>query len=180
MMRGLRVLIAGLAAICLSVPSAVADEGAGFYVWQSEDGVIHITDTAPKSDDKGKVYLLPHDQEDTRTIAIPSRPTPPPTSGQPGVHPDHRLGETDLEGKDEAWWRARKQLLLQKRRQYQAIYDSYAQRLRKGDLEEAQLRRMIKKKLKVYREKIAEMDRALVNLVDEARRAGAMPGWIRD
>jgi hypothetical protein len=151
---------------------------AGFYKWVDKDGKENYTNELSKVPEEYRDQTVTVEPRDDR-VSIGGRPTAPPTSGAAGAHKDQN-------GKGEQYWRMKAEGL---RRQLADLQDEYAIVLKQEQEREEKLKAQgkplkkattNKKKLQLEK-KIAQVKRRLdVELPEDARKAGAYPGWIRE
>ena len=150
-------------------------------VWTDKDLIeirkkrVNITEVPPEPDEKDKK------KKEKTKIANP-----------PDLVIDKSKGEKPDPKKTEKYWRGRKKALVDKiNSNEQALKDMQAKlfqlqnQLNGTDIysERARLINEIeetKKNLQNYKMGLERMKRELEDLYDEARRAGALPGWMRD
>lgn len=186
-------------ALFLAVPAS-----ADIYRWVDDKGVENFADgewkVPEKYRQKSRVIREP------KAIPLPAeRPTPAETEGSSGEKPrvepakdkgtvekeKAASGPVDSQGHDEAWWRERVDTLKKKKVELEkelasveaklGVYGQHAVRLGQGATPEQQQDYV---KMAVRRDEIkkelADVDYQLTNgLADEARKAGAPPGWLR-
>lgn len=147
-----------------------------YYQWTDDAGVVHLTDNPSK--------ISPRDRERVREITVPDAPpsteAQPSAAPQPPRPPSAPTEDVDFEGHDQQWWRQHlqdwrgrkataEQHLAEARNRYNRLYFNH-QPL--GD---------IRQEIERYEEDIREADRMLNDVIpDEARKAGAPPGWLRE
>ena len=136
---------------------------------------LNITEVSPEPDEKDKK------KKEKKKITNP-----------PDLVIDKSKGEKPDPKKTEKYWRERKQALVDKiKANEQAIKDMQAKlfqlqnQLNGTDIVSDRLRfeqeiRDTYNKLENYKKGLERMKQELEDLKDEARRAGALPGWVRD
>ncbi len=161
----------------LSASSALAD----FYRWVDRDGNEFFTND-PKQ--------IPAEYRDSAAAVKPgeSRVTVAEKQAGPGRSPAPVSEHKDKYGKGEEYWRRKAENYRLKLRQQQGEYDLVMKQLDDRDQNPKKLTgkkkknnaSLEKKKLKLEKE-IAESRRMLeVDLPEQARKADAYPGWIRE
>jgi len=154
---------------------------AGFYSWVDKDGKEFYTNDLEKVPQEYRAQAKPVEVRDDR-VSVENRPVSPAKVSAAGV--EHK----DKYGRGEDYWRKRATNMRMKLRDLQDEYDSMLKQERD---EEGQPKKFgsKKKKSRTSREKkktklekdIAKAKRMLeVDLPEEARRADAYPGWIRE
>lgn len=148
---------------------------AGFYKWVDKDGKENYTNELSKVPEEYRDQMVTVEPRDDR-VSIGGTP---PASGAVGEHRDQN-------GKGEHYWRMKAEGL---RRQLADLQDEYAIVLKQEQEREEKLKaqgkpqkKMTTNKKKLQLEKkIAQVKRRLeVELPEDARKAGAYPGWIRE
>ncbi|MBI3812031.1 MAG: DUF4124 domain-containing protein [Nitrospirae bacterium] len=173
------------------VPDAMA---AGVvFQWTDADGGIHFTD------DPGKI---PKDFRDTaQEIRRPDEPKDPPSanpesesqpetqkkpaskSARPSISPSEAV---DSHGHNREWWQQRIQNWQAKKADAQAKLADAQERLglerfREPMPDSMQRKQGITDEISTYEKQIREADIMLtVDLPEEARKANAPPGWLRE
>lgn len=161
-----------LVCVLLSVP---ASAGAEFYRYVDRNGIEFYTNDRKQ---------VPREYQDSATVVTPDQErisvgkTPPRTAG-PGR--EHR----DKYGRGEEYWRRKAENLRLKLRDQQEEYEVVLRRLdeqeqKAGGGRKKSASSLEKKRQKLERE-MSRTRRALeVDLPEEARRADAYPGWLRE
>jgi hypothetical protein len=164
------------------VPDAI---GAGVtYQWTDADGVVHF------ADDPGKI---PENFRDTaKEIHHPDEPKSPPLphpesesppETKPRVSPSEPL---DALGHNREWWQGRVQIWQTRKADAQAkLADAQdrlgRERFLKSTPDTSQRIQEISDEITEYEEQIREAEKMLtVDLPEEARKAHAPPGWLRE
>lgn len=164
--------VLGLVIALASAPCAVAGV---FYQWTDEDGGVHLTDDLSKipKNYRDAVREIPVPDEVIKPEAAPSRP---PDSAAPSQSSE----DLDFQGHNRQWWRQRlqewrgrkasaEQSLAEARDRFNLRYFNH-QPL--GD---------VRQEIEQYETDIREADRMLNDVIpEEARTAGAPPGWLRE
>lgn len=154
---------------------------AGFYRWVDRDGKEFYTNELEKVPQEYRAQARPVEVRDDR-VSVENKPVSQAKVSGAGV--EHK----DKYGRGEEYWRKRATNMRLKLRDLQDEYDSILKQERN---EEEQPKKLGSKKKKTgsSREKkktklekdIAKAKRLLeVDLPEEARRADAYPGWIRE
>ncbi len=149
---------------------------AVYYEWTDDAGVVHLTDNLAE---------LPLRYRDrVRELPVPDQPPSrddqPSAVPQPPSPPSAPTADVDFRGHDRQWWRqylqdwrgrkaTAEQSLAEARDRYNRLYSSH-QSL--GD---------VRREIEQYETDLREADRMLNDVIpDEARKAGAPPGWLRE
>lgn len=159
-----------------------ASRGA-VYQWLDEQGNVGFTDDPEKIPEKYR-------QSATRLDGT-STPQKPNTNITPTVPPSTDATENaavlDNQGHDEQWWQARvqelhrrKKALLAEKERLTANMDPLG-KLGLGSVEANQQAKEMKERLEQIDSEIAGIEYDLtVLLPEEARKANAPPGWLRE
>jgi hypothetical protein len=167
--------VAGLWGLSLPVDAAM-------FQWTAPDGVIGMTDDPGRIPEAyrstAKPYQTPKGDGSTLQRFSPdasSSATAPPA------------GEVDQNGHDRAWWQERVRSLNGERAAVQQERERVEQRLNKvfyfgrDTPQEQQEQAVLRKELETMDQDLARIDQRLTGgLPDEARQAGAPPGWLRE
>lgn len=167
------------ALILAGAPCAVAGV---FYQWSDDDGVVHLTDDPAK---------IPKDfRDEAQEIRLPdepSRPEPPPArTPESPAETGKPAGDVDLQGHDRPWWERRMQEWRNRKAEAEGKLVDARARLRRerfldSNVGSYQRQQEILDEISAYEKQISEADRMLTNeLPEDARRAGAPPGWLRE
>lgn len=160
------------------------DVHAGFYKWVDGDGKEYYTNDPahiPQQYRNDAVAVETHD--DRVSIGNKTRPATGAATSSTAVK-EHK----DKHGRGEEYWRKKAANLRLKLRDQQDDYSLLLKQLEVEDQNPKKLHRkkkesrssLEKKKMKLEKD-MAKTRRALeVDLPDEARRADAYPGWIRE
>lgn len=171
-MRAFLLCLCAAAAVVLSAEPA----RAGFYKWVDSEGRENYTNELSKVPEEYRDRAVTVEPRDDR-VSIGGTPTP--ASGPAGAHRDRN-------GKGEEYWRNKAEGL---RRQLADLQDEYDIVVKQEQEREERLKAQGKPQKKAttnkkriqLEKKIAQVRRRLeVELPDDARRAGAYPGWIRE
>ncbi len=122
----------------------------------------------------------------------PTQPAPSAPPAAPATAPATSYHPTDLEGHDEGYWHQKAQAARDRvttAREAAAAADAEAKK-QENDFyswDDGQYRDNVikpawdraKEALETARKELADAEEALKNLEDDARKAGALPGWIR-
>ncbi|MFA5074074.1 MAG: hypothetical protein WC539_09305 [Nitrospirota bacterium] len=151
---------------------------ANFYRYQDRDGREFFTND---------IKQIPPEYQKTASVVQPDE-----NRVTTGEHPSRKKSTTmvkehkDRQGKGEEYWRKKASKLRQKLRDQQDEYHLVLKQLENQDqsgsnyVKKKSRTSLEKKKLKLEKD-IAQTRRKLdVDLVEEARRADAYPGWIRE
>ena len=167
-------------AVCVfffAAPLAHAD----FYRWVDKDGKEFFTNELEKVPQEYRNSVTTVQPDESR-VSVGEKPVAPGKSK--AVSGEHK----DKYGRGEEYWRKRAANLRLKLRDQQDEYDLVLKQLDDQDRKPKKLNgkknkshsSLEKKKMKLEKE-IARTRRLLeVDLVEEARRADAYPGWLRE
>lgn len=193
--------IFGLALVVMVAVSGGAIAAGGVYQWTDEKGVVHFTDDPgkiPKKFHHSVQELRPPDKEEEKApkgipseeegIESESRPASPPKAESESNRRPQALPSdpVDFHGHNQEWWRQRVQEWQQKKTDAQARLVDAQERLGQERFLNATTGNMkriqdISAEVSKYEEEVREAERMLTDgLPDEARRAQAPPGWLRD
>lgn len=187
-----RIILFVLSSLMLSMP-AYAD----VYRWVDENGVENFTDSEwnvpAKYRQKATVI---REKKVAPPAEVPSM-SPGKALSEPGKGQDELMedvspkGPMDNEGHDEAWWRARVDTLKKKKAELEKELAGIEEKLGSyGRQAVAKARGATPEQQQDYidmavkrdeiKKQLADIDYQLeVGLPDEARKAGALPGWLR-
>jgi hypothetical protein len=169
-----------LVAVLMSV-LASSEARAEFYKWVDRDGREFITNEKEKIPAEYRGSAKPVDVRDDR-VSVEKKPAV--DRSRPASAQEHK----DKYGRGEQYWRKRAENL---RRQLRDQQDEYDLIVRQGKADEGTLKKnassakksqssQAKKQAKIE-QKIAKLRRELeVDLPEEARKADAYPGWLRE
>ena len=174
----LRVVCILLTALVLTPVGHVL---AGVFSYTDAAGNVHFVDSEEK--------IPPEYRARKKNVKLPARPAPAaadpldvePESAPDAEEPAQTKVERDRDGHDEQWWRRRKEKLESRKRRIEAelakLEDAAPINVRgfytrKALYERGQKKERLKKEL-------AEVEAQVAALREEARRAGAPPGWLR-
>ena len=156
--------------------------GAEFYRWVDREGLEHYTNTPAKAPPQYRDRLEPVGITD-RKVNVGDETTVPAERSSAAIE-EHR----DNYGRGEAWWRKKASTL---RVQLKDLQGDYRQ-LEKQEQEWHDTQKFVigakKKKTSPYLKKMASLEKKItkvrrrleVDLPEEARKADAYPGWIRE
>ncbi len=156
--------------------------GAEFYRWVDQEGQEHYTNTPAKAPPQYRDRLEPVGITE-RNVNTGNEPTAPPERSSVAIE-EHR----DNYGRGEAWWRRKASTLRVKLKDLQVDY----RQLEKQEQEWQHTQKFVisakKKKPSPYLKKMAGLEKKMtkvrrkleVDLPEEARKANAYPGWIRE
>ncbi|MFY9269544.1 MAG: DUF4124 domain-containing protein [Candidatus Manganitrophaceae bacterium] len=156
---------------------------AAYYQWKDDGGVVHLTNDPAGIPEKyrGRAKEVPFPD---RTV-----PQEPPSSSGTAASqevPPSR-NEVDSQGHDRAWWQARVKEWKGKKEEAEQNLSDAKGRLNKllaltsPTLARRQKETEIREEIKKYEEALQEANQMLnERLPEEARKGGALPGWLRD
>jgi hypothetical protein len=167
-------------AVCFLLLSAAAVR-ADFYRWEDKDGHEFFTND-PKQipqEYRGRATVI---KPDERRVSVAEKPLP--AGGRAAAAPDHR----DKYGHGEGYWHKKAADLRSKLRKQQDEYDlvlkqigEQNQKPKKVTAKKKTSATSLEKKKQKLETDIAHTRRMLeVDLPEEARRADAYPGWLRE
>lgn len=183
-------------------PGAIA--AGGVYQWTDGNGAVHFTDDPgkiPKKFHNSVRELRPPDQEEENAPkGVPSEedmeavaPVEAPPAVSPKPAPESESSSlvapseaVDFNGHNREWWRQRVQEWQAKKTDAQAKLADAQERLGKERFLNATTGNMkriqdISAEVSKYERELKEAESMLTDgLPDEARRAQAPPGWLRD
>lgn len=193
--------IAGLALAAVMTCADVAIAAGGVYQWTDGKGVVHFTDDPgkiPKKFHHTVLELRPPEKENGPKTApseneeegdqseSASRPESPSQSESSVKSPPVPSEAVDGQGHTREWWRERVQEWEKRRTDAQANLADAQARLgherflnaTTGNMERIQ---DISAEVSKYEAEVREAEDMLTDgLPDEARKAQAPPGWLRD
>lgn len=168
-----------IVAAFIFLPCAVRAE---VFSYTDEAGNVHFVGSEAR--------IPPEYRNKTKAVELPARPAqvPKETSepdGEPDAADQSRQGRSSLErdndGHDEQWWRRRMEKLERKKAKIEKALDQLEAEgpihvrgfyTRKAAHERAQRQEKLEAEL-------ARVNEQMAALKEEARRAGAPPGWLR-
>jgi hypothetical protein len=169
----------------------VGPAAAAMYQWTTPDGVIGLTDDPGRIPDQYRSTAKPYQAPEiepplNRPAAKTVTPAPSPSmTARESVAPP--AAEVDQHGHDRAWWLARVQALTDQRAGLVDEQNTVEQKFNqlhyfgRETPEELSLQQTLRQELDDLTTRIAKIDQQLTSgLPDEARRAGAPPGWLRN
>ncbi|MHB8846217.1 MAG: hypothetical protein ACYC7L_15905 [Nitrospirota bacterium] len=170
-----------VAAAVLMAVLASTEARAEFYKWVDRDGREFITNEKEKIPAEYRGSAKPVEVRDDRVSV--GRKQAVDRNG-PAAAPDHK----DRYGRGEQYWRKRAENLRRQLREQEDDLDLLARQekddegsLRKSAASAKKARSARAKKRAVIERKIAKLKRELdVDLPEEARKADAYPGWLRE
>lgn len=154
---------------------------AQFYRWVDNDGKEFFTND-PKQIPQQYQSSATEMKTDDRRVSVADKPIAPPRPS--GFAGEHR----DKNGRGEEYWHRKAENLRLKLREKQDEYDLVAKQINDQDQKPNRLNgkkkksnsNLEKKKMKLEKE-MAQTRRMLeLDLPEEARKADAYPGWIRE
>ncbi len=168
--------------VMLAVAVTAAQARAEFYQWTDGDGRQFYTNEKEKIPSEYRHTAKPVEVRDDR-VTTEQRPAGGPA---PAVKTqEHR----DRDGRGEAYWRKRAENLRRQIREQQGEYDLIVKQERDDEDRPKQKSAKSRKKAQSTRDKkkakiekkIARLQHELdVELPEEARKADAYPGWVRE
>lgn len=172
-----KYLTVGLLLLAFGLPSPI---WAQIYRWEDERGVVHMTDDPRKipEKDRGRVEVIP--LPESKEGAVPS---PPLAEAPEAMAPS---GQADAQGHDRAWWQGQMKKWREKKSEAERQLAEAKGRLNRilmsfPSIARRQKEAEIREEIKEYEEQIQEAARMLSEVLpEEARKAGAPPGWLRE
>ena len=184
----LRGVVRLATAVALVAGPIVGPAAATVYQWTTPEGVIGLTDDPGRIPDRyratakpyGTVTTPPSSKQAPAPAAKPQPSTANTTAAEPTPPVDH-------DGHDRAWWQDRVQELKDQRadlvrqreeaeKKFNEIH--YFGRQTYGEL---QLAQTLRQQADDLAKQISALDQQLTSgLAEEARKAGAPIGWVRD
>ena len=166
-----------VAATCILL-FAASPVRADFYRYVDRDGKEFFTNDVKQVPPQYRSSAMPLKTDDSR-VSIGDKPAA--TGKATGAVKEHK----DKNGKGERYWRGRADKLRMKLRDQQDDYDLVLKQL--DDPEQKTIggkkksrAGLIKKKHKIEKDMAKTRRKLEVDLPEEARRADAYPGWIRE
>jgi hypothetical protein len=159
-------------------------QAAAVFQWTDEQGNVGFTDDPDSIPEK---YRQNAEQLDSKPV-----PKKPKTNITPALPPDTDPTGTppmdvDDDGHDEQWWRERMQELRHRKEVLLAEKARLAEdtgmlgRLGLGNVEENQQAKETEDRIQQLDSEISQIDHELTVVVpEEARKANAPPGWLRE
>lgn len=169
-----RPSVLAVAALLLAASGADAE----FYRWKDGDGREFYTNEREKIPAEYRSQARPVEVREDR-VSVGSASAAPPL-------PDTKIaGHKDKNGRGESYWRKRAENLRREIRKMQGEQDIAARQIeereqpgkKKNRKSTADLR---KKKLRLEKDIARKQHELEVELPDEARKAEAYPGWLRE
>jgi hypothetical protein len=164
---------------------------AAVYQWTTPDGVIGLTDDPGRIPDQYRATAKPYESPGTAPLTVqPSakadRPQPsPPAPADVATAP--ATVNVDQNGHDRAWWQARVQGLKSQRADLVDQQEKIQKKINeiqyfgRQTAGERQEQYQLTQQNDNLTGQIKEIDQQLASgLPNEARRAGAPQGWVRD
>ncbi len=168
--------------VMFAIAVTAAQARAEFYQWTDSDGRQFYTNEKEKIPPEYRSTARPVAVRDDRVT------TAQPPAGEPS--PAVRVEEhKDKYGRGEAYWRKRAETLRRQIREQQSEHDQIVKQERADEErpknQSAKSRKKTEssraKKKAAIEKKIARLQHELdVQLPEEARKADAYPGWVRD
>jgi hypothetical protein len=156
---------------------------AAIYQWTDEKGNIAFTDDPNSIPEKYRDNATKMD--DPKVPQKPKTDTSP--AAPPAMNPTNDTPDLDDEGHDEQWWRTRmqdlrhrKESLLSEKKGLMGRVSSLG-RLGLGNIEENDQAKEMEIRIQEIDSEINKIDNELTVIIpDEARKANAPPGWLRE
>ena len=160
------------------------------YKWVDKEGVVNYTDDFNKVPPAYQDRLQIEKQEEPSSTG-PSVPSQPPPTSQPSLQKSEEPG-TDINGHDEAWWRARvrpwRERLKEATEKYEEANKRFLERSEELSRQQQGARTGFRYRLreldgldeerKKYEAEVTEADQMLKKLLKEAEEAKANPDWL--
>ncbi|MEW6681874.1 MAG: DUF4124 domain-containing protein [Nitrospirota bacterium] len=189
--------ILGLAlAVVITFSLAPAALAGAVYQWTDADGAIHFTDDPGKIPKKFRdtvKEIRPPDEPDEPEGGPSSEPEAQPrTQKQPEPASEPEPAQVapsepvDARGHNEKWWRQRVQEWQDQKADAQAKLADAQERLGRERFLNATTGNMLRiqeisAEVEMYEKQIREAENMLTEILpDEARKAQAPPGWLRE
>ncbi len=159
----------------------VAPSGAAMYQWTMPDGSIGLTDDPGRIPEQYRASATPYRGPMSELTTTPAPSAAPPGSKTPAA----RAGETDQNGHNETWWRARTEALQEQRTTTLKERETTEQQINelhyfgRETVAELQEKQALRQHMAELTTQLTEIDRQTSDLSEEARKAGAPPGWLR-
>lgn len=169
-------------ACCVLVLAAATPAAAEFYRWVDRDGREFFTNELEKIPAEYRASARPVEVHDER-VSVGNAPMAAPS--RPVVVKEHR----DKNGRGEEYWKKRAENLRRQIRDQEAELDHLARQEQQEQNSSRKTSAKNRKKSQAAHEKkrtkiekkIAKLKRELdVELPEEARKADAYPGWVRE
>jgi hypothetical protein len=167
---------------------AVGSAAAAMYQWTTPDGTIGLTDDPGRIPDQYRATAKPYQNPETRPSVKqpPAGATAPEASSSVATNAP-AAADVDQNGHNRAWWRERIQSLTNERADLTSQRDALNQKYNqlhyfgRETIEERTLQQTLRKQLDDLTQGIDDINHQLTSgLPDEARQAGAPPGWLRN
>jgi len=167
---------------------AVSPAAAIMYQWTAPDGSIGLTDDPGRIPEQYRATAKPYQSPDMPPASTPPSGAAPESDAPSSVATTApATADVDNNGHDRAWWRDRVKTLTDQRAdltgQRNKLEEKFNQLYYFGTetIGELQLQQSLREQLDDLAGQISDIDQQLTSgLPDEARRAGAPPGWVRD
>jgi len=164
--------LAGAAALLPSVGAAV------MYQWTTPDGVVGLTDDPGRIPERYRATATPHVESGTGLSMAPAPAQTAPATTGPSL-------DTDQNGHDQEWWQQRLDELNDQQASLQQQRTDLEQQLAQS-LSLSMYTAADMEAQKEFRQQLDDVDHQIsmlqaqrAALADEARQAGAPPGWLR-
>jgi hypothetical protein len=160
---------------------AASPARAEFYRWVDRDGKEFFTNDREKVPAEYRDRSAPVETDGSR-VSVGERPVAAGKTAR--VSAEHR----DKHGKGEEYWRRRAESLRRELHDLEAEYDVVLKRERDQDERQKTVIGKRKKSASSVEKKMAQLEKKIavakrrleVDLPEEARKADAYPGWIRE
>lgn len=173
------IIMAALFTILLQLGSPAL---AQVYQWEDEQGVLNLTDDLEKVPekyrDRATEVILPKDE------GRPEKNAPSPPGGPEETIKDPE--QADLRGRSREWWQGRAREWREKKSRAAQELALARERLNTIPMSlplpaREWEKRKILREMGAYEGQLREAERMLNEaLPEEARKAGAPPGWVRE
>lgn len=185
--RAAKILGPGLAIV---MGCSVGALGAGVYQWTDSQGVVHFTDDpgkVPKKYHDTVQEVQPPDTEESDDASPTAKPTPGPRPTPDSDRGQYTPSEpVDAHGHTREWWRQRVQEWQETKTNAQVKLADAQDRLGRERFLNATTGNMqriqeLSAEVAMYEQQIREAETMLTDVLpDEARKAQAPPGWLRE
>jgi hypothetical protein len=165
--------------VVLTLVLGAAQAQAGFYQWTDRDGREFYTNDQEKIPPEYRKSARPVDVPEER-VSVGQKPAA--GRSKSAAVSEHK----DRNGRGEEYWRKRAQKLRKQLREQQEDHDALRKQIAAAEAQSSagmakRSTASLKKKQADLEKKIARTKRELeVDLPEEARRADAYPGWLRE
>jgi hypothetical protein len=167
--------------LLLMLAVAAAPAEAGFYRWTDAEGREFYTNELEKVPPQYRSGAKPVEVREDRVSTEPARELP--AAGRSTPAQPHK----DLNGRGERYWKKRADDLRRKIRKREAERSALVKQQEAADQRHTVPNKAEQKAKRDRQRKVAKIDQDLkrlhheldMELPDEARKAGALPGWVR-